>query len=197
VYPVLPRTRRRHGGATLFVELRILQPENETPWRTAAEPDDWHCPDDWRCMGLALEEARSALELDEVPVGAVIVREGRVLASAHNLVRSACDPTAHAEILAIRAAALHTRDLRLTGATAYTTVEPCFMCAGALLHARVERVVWAVRDPKFGAGASLARVLEDSRLNHRARVAEGERAEEARELMQAFFRSKREAARGD
>ena len=91
--------------------------------------------DDERFMQLALEEARSAHELDEVPIGAVIVRDGQVVARAHNLVRTEAEPTAHAEMLAIRAAALATGDMRLVGTTIYTTVEPCFMCAGALMHA--------------------------------------------------------------
>lgn len=150
---------------------------------------------DLDCMGLALEEAERALEFDEVPIGAVIVMDGRVLGRGHNLTRTGQDPTAHAEIIAIRAATGATGYMRLPGATIYTTVEPCFMCAGALMHARVTRVVWAVRDPKFGGCASIGRVLDDPRLNHQAVWTEGVRAPEARDLLQSFFRSKRAAAR--
>ena len=142
-------------------------------------------------MALALEEARRAEALDEVPVGAVVVAEDQVLGRGHNRTRTDCDPTAHAEIVALRAAALAVGAIRLVGATVYTTVEPCFMCAGALSHARVGRVVWGVRDPKFGGCASLGEVLSDPRLNHRAETAEGVLAEEAGELMVRFFRGKR------
>ncbi len=148
--------------------------------------------DDDRFMALALDEARRAEALDEVPIGAVIVLAGEVVARAHNLTRTRKDPTAHAEMLAIHAAVRETDDLRLVGATVYTTVEPCFMCAGALSHARVERVVWGVRDEKFGGCVSLGQVLCDPRLNHRATITEGVHAEEARALLQSFFRSKRD-----
>jgi tRNA(adenine34) deaminase len=142
-------------------------------------------------MELALEEARLAEALDEVPIGAVLVLDGRVIARAHNRTRLQRDPTAHAEILAIRAACRELRAARIPGATLYTTVEPCFMCAGAVSQARLERVVWAVRDPKFGGCASLGRVLSDPRLNHSVSITEGVRAAEARELLQEFFRKKR------
>ncbi len=142
-------------------------------------------------MDLALEEARAAYSQDEVPVGAVIVRDGVVVSKGHNLTRTDCDPTAHAEILALRAATRGTGFPRLPDSTVYTTVEPCFMCAGALVHARVARVVWGVRDPKFGGSVSLGNVLTHSGLNHQVRLREGVRAEEARQLMQEFFRSKR------
>jgi len=147
--------------------------------------------DDVRYMTLALLEARAARAIDEVPIGAVVVRDGEVLAAAHNETRRRRDPTAHAELLALSRAARTTGDMRLPGTQVFTTVEPCFMCAGALLHARVQRVVWAVRDPKFGACASLAEVLGDPRLNHNVDVAEDVLADEARELLQSFFRSKR------
>ena len=142
-------------------------------------------------MELALEEARQAEREDEVPIGAVVVLDGRVVASAHNLTRTRRDPTAHAELIAIQRAAQAVGAMRIPGATVYTTVEPCFMCAGALSHARVARVVWGVRDPKFGACASLGNVLGDPRLNHRALQREGVGADEARRLMQEFFRRKR------
>ncbi|MCH2105978.1 MAG: tRNA adenosine(34) deaminase TadA [Planctomycetes bacterium] len=145
-------------------------------------------------MRLALEEARLAAEVsDEVPIGAVVVLDGEVIARAHNQTRAQTDPTAHAELVAIRAAAQSEGSMRLVDATVYTTVEPCFMCAGALSHARVARVVWGVRDPKFGGCASLGEVLTDPRLNHQVEWSEGVCADEARELLQSFFRSKRAA----
>jgi tRNA(adenine34) deaminase len=146
---------------------------------------------DRRFMAAALAEARLAEAEDEVPIGAVIVVDGEIVAAAHNATRQRRDPTAHAELLAVGEAARRLGALRLVGATVYSTLEPCFMCAGALSHARVRRVVWAVRDPKFGACASLGEVLTDPRLNHRAEVAEGVGADEARTLLQQFFRSKR------
>lgn len=146
-------------------------------------------------MDLALLEARAALELDEVPVGAVVVLDGQVVARGHNRTRTDCDPTAHAEVLALRAAAAVVGAQRLVGATVYSTVEPCFMCAGALSHARVARVVWAVRDPKFGGAVSLGSVLTDPRMNHRCEIAEGERADEVRALLRGFFEDKRRKAR--
>ena len=142
-------------------------------------------------MQLALAEALQADREDEVPIGAVVVLDGRVVASAHNLTRTRRDPTAHAELIAIQRAAEAVGAMRIPGATVYTTVEPCFMCAGALSHARVARVVWGVRDPKFGGCASLGNVLGDPRLNHRAAQREGVGADEARRLMQEFFRRKR------
>ena len=161
-------------------------------------------------MQLALEEARRAESEGEVPIGAVIVRTDparsgdrasieasiemgavEIVARAHNLTRTLGDPTAHAELLCVREAARATGYQRLTGCTVYTTVEPCFMCAGALSHARVERVVWGVRDPKFGGCASIGDVLSNPRLNHAAEIAEGVCADEARELLLRFFRSLR------
>ncbi len=150
---------------------------------------------DLEFMDLALEEARAARAEDEVPIGAVVVRDGEVLARGHNRTRADGDPTAHAEMIALRAAARATGYPRLEGCTVYTTVEPCFMCAGALVHARVERVVWGVRDPKFGGAASLGEVLNDPRLNHRCEIAEGVRADECRDLLQDFFREKRGPSR--
>jgi tRNA(adenine34) deaminase len=142
-------------------------------------------------MELALAEAERARALDEVPIGAVVVLDGRVIGRGHNLTRARRDPTAHAEMLALAQAVAEVSALRLPGATVYTTVEPCFMCAGALSHARVARVVWAVRDPKFGGCVSLGSVLDDPRLNHRIEYTEGVCADRARELLQQFFREKR------
>jgi tRNA(adenine34) deaminase len=144
-------------------------------------------------MGLALAQARLARDADEVPIGAVLVLDGRVIGRGHNQTRGGIDPTAHAEMVAIRAAARTVQANRLVGSILFTTVEPCFMCAGALLHARIARVVWGVRDEKFGGCASLGQVLSDPRLNHRASITEGVCADEARELLQTFFREKRAA----
>ncbi|HPF15213.1 MAG: nucleoside deaminase [Planctomycetes bacterium] len=146
-------------------------------------------------MGFALAEARRAFDRDEVPIGAVIVLDGRVLARGHNLTRWRRDPLAHAELRALSRATRATGDLRLPGAVVYTTVEPCFMCAGAMVHARIARVVWAVRDEKFGGGASLGQVLQVAGANHQVDYSEGVRAAEARALLQEFFQSKRMAAR--
>jgi tRNA(adenine34) deaminase len=147
--------------------------------------------DDLRYMRAALDQAALARDMDEVPVGAVIVLDGQIIGCAHNQTRTLIDPTAHAEILALREAAEHVGVLRLPGAVCYTTLEPCFMCAGALSHARFARVVWGARDPKFGGCASLGNVLTDGRMNHRATLTEGVLAAEAAELLQSFFRSKR------
>ncbi|MCL4137239.1 UNVERIFIED_CONTAM: hypothetical protein GTU68_019544 [Idotea baltica] len=142
-------------------------------------------------MREALAEAALARDLDEVPVGAIIVLDGEVIGRGHNQVRSRIDPCAHAEILAIRDAAQTMGVGRFPGAVCYTTLEPCFMCAGALSHSRMSRVVWGARDPKFGACVSLGNVLTDERLNHRATITDGVLAAEAAELLQLFFRSKR------
>jgi tRNA(adenine34) deaminase len=146
-------------------------------------------------MALALEEARAAGALEEVPIGAVVVCAGEVLARAHNRVRADNDPTAHAELLALRAAARLVGAVRLTECVVYSTVEPCFMCAGALVHARVRRAVFAVRDPKFGGCVSLGRVLDHPGANHRVTLEEGIAADEARALLQEFFRARRPTTR--
>ena len=143
-------------------------------------------------MRLALEEARKAGEIDEVPVGAVLVSaSGEILAAAHNRTIVEQDPTAHAEILALRAAAGNLRNYRLLNTTLYVTIEPCIMCVGAMVHARVARLVFGVPDPKWGAAGSLYNAAADPRLNHQIEVLSGVCAAECRERMQAFFRSKR------
>ena len=149
-------------------------------------------------MAWALEEAQRARELDEVPIGAVLLdADGRLLGRGHNRTRIDADPSAHAEVRAIRAAAAASGAPRLPGALLFTTVEPCFMCAGLLIHARVARVVWGTRDPKFGGCASLGAVLDHPGTNHRVRWEEGLEAEAARELLVTFFREKRRSARED
>jgi tRNA(adenine34) deaminase len=146
---------------------------------------------DERFMGEALEEARRGAAAGEVPVGAVVVIDGAVVGRAHNAPIELADPTAHAEVLALRAAAEKVRNYRLTEATLYATIEPCAMCCGAALHARVARVVYGARDPKAGAVESLYRLLDDGRSNHRAAVTGGVLADEASRVLSAFFEAKR------
>ncbi len=144
-------------------------------------------------MELAIQEARRALEKDEVPIGAVLVKEATVLAAGHNETRTLQDPTAHAEILALRKAATRLANYRLLDTTMYVTVEPCIMCAGALLHARVKRLVYGARDPKWGAMGSCYSLHSDPRLNHAINVTGNVLVEPCRELMQSFFQKKRDA----
>ena len=141
-------------------------------------------------MRMALGEAKSALESGEVPVGAVITMEGRVLAKAHNSPILMKDPTAHAEILAIREAADRTENYRLTGTTIYVTIEPCVMCAGAIIHARIARLVFGATDPKGGA-LSLYDMFGDRKLNHSVDVTGGVLREECGKILSRFFREKR------
>jgi tRNA(adenine34) deaminase len=142
-------------------------------------------------MREALDEARRGAAAGEVPVGAVVVMDGAVVSRAHNAPIALADPTAHAEVLALRAAGEKRGNYRLGGATLYATVEPCAMCCGAALHARVARVVYGARDPKAGAVESLYRLLDDARLNHRAAVTGGVLADEAARLLSTFFESRR------
>ena len=142
-------------------------------------------------MALALAEARLAAGEGEVPIGAVVVCEGRVVARGRNARERLSDPTAHAEVVALRAAARALGRWRLTGCTLYVTLEPCFMCAGALVNARVDRLVFSVPDPKAGAVGSLADVGRDPRLNHRLEVASGALAAECGDLLRSFFRERR------
>ena len=142
-------------------------------------------------MRLALAEAEKALLAGEVPVGAVVVRGGEVIASAHNGPVGLKDPSAHAEILALRRAAAAEGNYRLAGTTLYVTIEPCLMCAGALIHARVSRLVFGAPDPKGGAVVSLYGVLQDARLNHRVDVTGGVLREACSEILSRFFREKR------
>lgn len=143
-------------------------------------------------MRLALDQARDAAARDEAPIGCVIVHDGDVVATAGNRRERDRDPLAHAEILAIREAARVLGRWRLTGCTMYVTLEPCTMCAGAIVLARVERVVYGADDPKAGAVRSLYRVLEDERLNHAPIVERGVLADECGAILSDFFRAKRE-----
>jgi len=142
-------------------------------------------------MLLALEEAARSLDHGDVPIGAVVVRDGDVLASAHNERELREDPTAHAELLALRAAAGKEGTWRLTGTTVYVTLEPCPMCAGALVLARVARLVYGPQDPRAGAALSLYNIVQDPRLNHSMDLTPGVLAEEGAALLEGFFADRR------
>jgi tRNA(adenine34) deaminase len=142
-------------------------------------------------MDLALEEAERATEHDDVPIGAVVARDGDVLAAAGNERELRSDPTAHAEILALRAAAQRLGGWRIPGATVYVTLEPCAMCAGAIVLARITRVVYGAADPKAGAAGSVLDVLGEPRMNHRPHVEGGLLAAESSALLTTFFAARR------
>jgi tRNA(adenine34) deaminase len=147
--------------------------------------------DDRDAMELALAEARLAAEGGEVPIGAVVVHGREMIASGQNRVLRDVDPTAHAEIVALRAAAAALANYRLAGCTLYVTLEPCAMCAGAMIHARIDRLVFAAPDPKAGACGSVLSVLNHPLLNHQVQVEQGIGAEESAELLRNFFRERR------
>jgi len=142
-------------------------------------------------MALAIEEALRASREGEVPVGAVLVSEGEVVARNHNRSVSFNDPTAHAEILVLREGASLLGNYRLTGCELYVTIEPCPMCAGAIVHSRLRRLIFGVRDAKGGGVRSLYRLLDDQRMNHQVSVTEGILVERCQEVMQAFFNARR------
>jgi len=142
-------------------------------------------------MEAALAEARAAAEQGEVPVGAVVVADGRIIARAGNRTIADCDPTAHAEIIALREAAKTVGNYRLLGASLYVTIEPCAMCAGAMIQARIARLIYGADDAKAGAIRSCFAVFEHPQLNHRVEVTPGVRAEEAAALLKDFFAARR------
>lgn len=144
-----------------------------------------------QCMELALREARQAFAEEEVPVGAVIVHEDRVVASAHNQREQLRDPTAHAEMIAITQAGEALGNWRLDGCTLYVTLEPCPMCAGAILQSRLPLVVFGAADPKAGAVFSLFQLLADPRMNHQSQVVSGVRAKDCGDLLTQFFQQRR------
>ena len=146
---------------------------------------------DLNFMQAALDEARQAAEAGEVPIGAVVVREGAIIARGQNRVLRDLDPTAHAEIVALRAAAEALGNYRLLGCTLYVTLEPCSMCAGAMIHARLDRLVFAAADPKAGAAGSVLAVVNHPQLNHQMLVEQGLLADESAELLRSFFRERR------
>jgi len=149
-------------------------------------------PDDW--MAAALSLARTAAERGEVPVGAVVVRDGAIIGRGGNAPIAASDPTAHAEIAALREAGRALGNYRLPGCELYVTIEPCAMCAGAIIHARIARVVFGARDPKTGACGSVIDLFAEPRLNHHAQVVDGVRADECAALLSQFFAARRGAA---
>ncbi|MDH3208595.1 MAG: tRNA adenosine(34) deaminase TadA [Gemmatimonadota bacterium] len=152
---------------------------------------DTEASTDRRWMARAIELARAAAVDQEVPVGAVIVRDGASLGEGSNRTVGEADPTTHAEMVAIRQAASVMGDWRLLGTTLYVTLEPCAMCAGAIVLARIPRVVFGASDPKAGMAGSLENLLQDSRLNHRCDVSSGVLADESSELLKTFFRERR------
>lgn len=146
---------------------------------------------DLEYLQLALDEAVAAGQAGEVPVGAILVHNGEVLMRAQNRVLRDSDPTAHAEVVALRMAGKALGNYRLNGCTLYVTLEPCSMCAGAMVHARLDRVVYATADPKAGAAGSVLSVINHPRLNHQMKLDSGLLAEESGELLRAFFRERR------
>jgi tRNA(adenine34) deaminase len=156
-------------------------------------PDNEH--QELNFMRLALEQAQHAWRLGEVPVGAVVVKDGVVIATGYNQPIGSHDPTAHAEIVALRAAADKLGNYRLPGCELYVTLEPCAMCSGAMMHARLARVVFGAPDPKTGACGSVLNLFAQEQLNHHTEVAGGVLADEASAMLKAFFAERRNAAR--
>ncbi len=151
-------------------------------------------PDDNYWMNLALEEARAATRDGEVPVGAVVIKDGQIVGRGHNRNLQQNDPTAHAEVMAMREAASKLGNHRLPGCTLYATIEPCAMCAGAMVHARLSRLVFGAFDPKAGAAGSVLEVLNHPRLNHKLEITPGVLAEECSAILKRFFAERRGAA---
>jgi len=194
--PHTPDTQAHGSGPMPALWARRVRPWNmsERPGeasetRRDAEGDDQSS--DWHYMGLALDLADEAAQLQEVPVGCIIVKDDQIIGRGHNRRESWADPTAHAELLAIRDAASHLHQWRLVGTTVYCTLEPCPMCAGALVNARIERLVYGCSDPKAGACGSLFALHQDPRLNHSFTVVQGVRGEEAAHKLRAFFQARR------
>jgi tRNA(adenine34) deaminase len=155
-------------------------------------PEDMHSGEDAAWMELALEQARLAAMAGEVPVGALVIKDGEIIGRGHNRNLLENDPTAHAEIVALREAAAKIANHRLNGCTLVVTIEPCPMCAGALVHARIARLVYGASDPKAGAAGSALQVLNHPLLNHRMEVRAGVLSEKCSEILQQFFREKRQ-----
>ena len=145
-------------------------------------------------MKEALKEAQRAFDSDEVPVGAVIVRKGHIIGRAHNQIKLLKDPTAHAEMIAITQAAAELKNERLNGCDMYATIEPCPMCAGAMVLARMRALYYAAKDPKTGAAGSVTNILRNKKLNHRVKIKSGILEESSRALIREFFRKKRKNA---
>jgi tRNA(adenine34) deaminase len=169
-----------------------VSPLNRLARASAATP----AADHEAYMHLALREAERGLAEDEVPVGAVVVREGEVIARAHNRPVRLSDPAAHAEVLALRRAARKLGNYRLTGCSLYVTIEPCAMCAGAIILSRVSNLIYGASDPKAGANGSALSVINHPKLNHKVTVVSGVLGEDSTSLMREFFRTRRLAQRG-
>lgn len=146
-------------------------------------------------MTEALREAKKAFEEDEVPVGAVVVYEGKVIAKAHNQIRLLKDPTAHAEMIALTQAAAYLKNERLCNCILYSTIEPCPMCAGALVLGRIERLIYGTSDSKSGACGSVLNIVQNRKLNHTVKITKGVLSEESSELLKRFFEKKRKGKR--
>jgi len=163
---------------------------------TKKNPADMQPGEDAAWMELALEQARLAALAGEVPVGALVIRQGEIIGQGHNRNLLDNDPTAHAEIVALRQAAARVGNHRLIGCTMVATIEPCSMCAGALIHARIARLVYGAADPKAGAAGSTVQVINHPSLNHRMEVTAGVLADKCSEILQQFFRQKRQRTSG-
>jgi tRNA(adenine34) deaminase len=161
---------------------------------TLKKSADMQSREDAAWMELALEQAKLAAAAGEVPVGALVIKDGEIIARGHNRNLLDNDPTAHAEIVALRQAAARLKNHRLVGCTLVATIEPCAMCAGALTHARIARLVYGAADSKAGAAGSVLQVINDPNLNHAMEVTAGVRSTECSEILQKFFRKKREQA---
>ena len=153
------------------------------------EPIENLSDDFW--MGFALEEANLACRMEEVPIGAIILLNNEIIGRGHNQPITSCDPTAHAEIIALREAARKIENYRLSEATMYVTIEPCAMCAGAIVNARIKRLVFGTIEPRQGAISSIFQICSNSSLNHQVNVTAGIREAECRDLMQVFFKARR------
>jgi tRNA(adenine34) deaminase len=181
--------------AALITVVDFRSPTHVAFQRRSNEMSDQQRMDHERWMRLALAEAALAEALGEVPVGAVVVRGGVLVSTGYNLTHTLQDPTAHAEMVAIRRAAQATGHWRLLDCTLYVTLEPCAMCSGAIVLARIPRLVFAAHDPKAGMVGSLANLVQHPRLNHRVELTTGVLAEEAAEALRAFFRARRSTSR--
>ncbi len=188
-FKVILNPPRGHGLRIILKEYQARQaiPLMQNVFRGTPRDQQW--------MRHAMALAQRAEAAGEVPVGAVIVRDDCLLAEGWNQPIAAHDPTAHAEIMALRAAGLSAANYRLTGTTLYVTLEPCVMCAGAIVHARVARVVYAATDPRAGAAGSVFSLLEDTPLNHQVMVQGGVLAEECGDMLRQFFRVRRKSSR--
>ncbi len=170
----------------------LRQPATLLMTDTKKNPADMQPGDDAAWMERALEQAQLAALAGEVPVGALVIRQGEIIGQGHNRNLLDNDPTAHAEIVALRQAAARVGNHRLIGCTMVATIEPCSMCAGALIHSRIARLVYGATDPKAGAAGSTIQVINHPSLNHRMEVTAGVLAEKCSEILQQFFRQKRQ-----